>query len=80
MMIDLLFSFLVGGGGGGLASLQNLDPDLLAPNQYFFFFYLDDWDENAKMLCSLFANNTVLGKCVRKKKNIKTKHEHNTKA
>lgn len=26
-----------------------------------FFFYLDDWDENAKMLCSLFANNTVLG-------------------
>ncbi len=23
------------------------------------------------MLCSLFANNTVLGKCVREKKNIK---------
>ncbi len=38
MMIDLLFCFLVGGGWRIGIITENLDPDLLAPNQYVFFF------------------------------------------
>lgn len=42
-----------------------------------FFFYLDDWDENAKMLCSLFANNTVLGTMCEGNKKKKKNTEQN---
>lgn len=45
------------------------------------FFNPGDWDDkNAKMLCSLFANNTVLGTTFEEKRKTKQNMSLNTKA